>query len=482
MIFLTDLFPHQKPAVDKLKNSNVGALFMEMGTGKTRTALQLIQKRLETGEVTKVLWMCPCSVKENLRVDIARHTGSDQEGLIRIEGLESISGSGRLFLELHEYADSKTFLVIDESNMCKNPRALRSKRLEKIAEKCIFKLILNGTPMSKNEADIFEQFYLLDWRILGYRSYYSFAANHLVYREIKDEWGKKRRTDQVVNVLDKDYLAERIAPFTYQVKKQECMDLPRKRHFTKTFSLTSSQYEHYDTVKYDLLADVDEFRSDTIYRLFTGLQLVTSGRRITSLKLPMQSENFFDVYEENPRVRALREQILEIGDEKIIVFCRYQSEIEEVSQMLDDEGLSYAEFTGRLNQKKRQESLSRFRGDSQILIANKACGAYGLNLQFCRNIIFYDNDFDLATRLQAEDRVHRIGQDQEVRIYDIVAMSSIDQMVTENLTNKESMLKAFKAMVEKWKKEKAERDLDKEFKSGEELEGPHLKRKKKKLS
>ena len=65
MEFLTDLLPHQVSAVDKLKKLKVGALFMEQGTGKTRTALELVQIRLNKGKIDHVLWLCPCSVKEN---------------------------------------------------------------------------------------------------------------------------------------------------------------------------------------------------------------------------------------------------------------------------------------------------------------------------------------------------------------------------------------------------------------------------------
>ena len=84
-------------------------------------------------------------------------------------------------------------------------------------------------------------------------------------------------------------------------------------------------------------------------------------------------------------------------------------------------------------------------------MANKACGAYGLNLQFCHNVIFYSNDFDYATRQQAEDRVHRIGQTHDVRIYDVACSDTIDEFINRNLGGKDSMVQNFKYLLEKYK-------------------------------
>jgi superfamily II DNA or RNA helicase len=70
MKFKTDLLHHQIDAVEKLSKIKIGALYMEMGTGKTRTALGLINQRLQAGKVDFVLWLCPCSVKGTIKSEI----------------------------------------------------------------------------------------------------------------------------------------------------------------------------------------------------------------------------------------------------------------------------------------------------------------------------------------------------------------------------------------------------------------------------
>ena len=103
----TDLFKHQQQAFNKLKNLKACALFMDMGTGKTRTALELIQNKLNKGKITRVFWICPCSTKKNLISDINKHSifsaayiENIQDEFICVIGSETISKSDKYYLKL----------------------------------------------------------------------------------------------------------------------------------------------------------------------------------------------------------------------------------------------------------------------------------------------------------------------------------------------------------------------------------------------
>ena len=472
MRLLTSLLPHQEEAYNKLKGIRVGALFLEQGTGKTRTTLSLVKKRLDAGKVDAVLWLCPCSVKKNLREDITYHCGEIPEGFV-IRGIESLSSSDRLYLQLLKLVEThKVFLVVDETTLTKNPNAIRTERITVLSGKCPYKLILNGTPISRNEADLFAQFYILDWRILGYKSYYSFAANHLEYKKIRlpngSEYEDKNRIERVLNV---DYLTEKIAPYTYQVKKSECLELPNKDYFGRGFSMSQEQSDCYDDVEELYLGSVDEVKSETIYKLFTACQHVSSGRRVLSRpEERMRTAPIFANPMDNPRIKELMELLTEIGNEKVIIFCKYQHEVNDILSLLPGKAV---EFTGHMNQRKRQENRELFRDGAQYLVANKTCGAFGLNLQFCHNVVFYNNDFNLATRLQAEDRVHRLGQTEPVRIYDVVCYGTIDQFILDCIRRKENLADSFKRLIEEeqkggrdWKKSIRKKTSTKPSKNG----------------
>lgn len=448
---ITNLFEHQKRCVEKLRRIKIGALYLEMGTGKTRTALELIKIRLEKGRVNHVIWLCPCSVKENLRRDLIKHTGSECSDIITICGIETLSSSIKTNTDLLKLVNNKEcYLIVDESNLVKNFKAKRTENIIRLAENCKYKLILNGTPITKKETDLFSQWYILDWRILGYKSFWSFAANHIEYDE--------RIRGKVVRCLNVDYLTEKIAPYSYQVKKDECLDLPQKMYDTKYYALTPEQEIHYQCVADSLLFSLDELKPYTIYRFLTALQDVISGFYVDTTGIKCDSSgnlkkyNFFDNPLDNPRINLLMNMLDGLSC-KTIIFCKYTQEINDICKAINDK---YGEdvaipFNGELNVRKRNENINKFKDQSQFLIANKNCGAYGLNLQFCSYVIYYSNDWNYGTRAQSEDRVHRIGQCENVLYVDICAAYTLDERILKCLENKEDLVDSFKAELERTK-------------------------------
>lgn len=418
---------------------------MEMGTGKSRTAIELAYRRLVKGKVNKVLWLCPCSVKPTIQAELTKHIAGDLSNFI-IAGIESLSNSISLNSELLDLVqNNKVFLIVDESNLVKNHRAKRTERIIRLGEHCQYKLILNGTPISKCEKDLFSQWYILDWRILGYRSFWSFAANHLEYDE--NVRGKIRRT------LNTGYLVEKIAPYTFQVKKEECLDLPDKSYSSVFFELTEEQREIYEYTKEVFLMQLDELEPATIYRLFTALQHVTSGRSVVSrIQEKMKTVSFFTNPMDNPRMQTLF-SIIERTDEKMIIWCKYTHEIKAIAAEIRKRfgENSVVEFHGKVRRKQREKNAVSFSKDVQFFVANKTCAGYGLNLQFCSYMVYYNNDWDWATRSQSEDRAHRMGQTKNVHIIDIYAWETIDGRILNCLERKERLIDSFKHQIDKLK-------------------------------
>lgn len=434
---------HQTAAAERLRRVKVGALLMDMGTGKTLAALELGMRRLNAGKVDCILWLCPVSVRRTIAAEVDKHTDAaweivrprgirNQGADVYIAGIESLSSSVSLNVRLLELTQARRcFLVCDESSLIKNPIARRTLAVWRLGERCPYRLILNGTPLSNNEADLYAQWYLLDPRILGYSSFYSFAANHLEY--------DPDRPGRVVKAHNIEYLTRKMQPYLYQVRKDECLDLPRKSYSTHWCDMAAEQRAAYVKTRNEMLDEIgmDDPAPHQIYRMFTALQRIVSG-------IMPDGTQLFEAAMDNPRLRTLM-KVIELlpGDRKAIVWCKYTHEIETIIALLDGSVGLY----GAMTPAERDKALERFRGDARFLVANKRVGAFGLNLQHCSYAIYYSNDFSWETRSQSEDRIHRAGQTENCHIVDIICSRSIDEQIHRCLSRKEGLVEAFRARI-----------------------------------
>lgn len=441
--FKTILYEYQKEGFEKLKKYKVGALYMKMGTGKTRTMLEIVKDKYDRGKIDKVLWLCPCSNKKNIIEEFDKHIEIGKE-IFLVFGIESMSSSIKLLSFINDYiTKNRCLIVVDESIKIKNINALRTSNIIKIGEKCEYRYILNGSPISKNEADLFAQWYFLDWRILGYKSEHSFKKNHVIEAE-----GKNGKFLKIVNVK---YLTKKIAPYTYQVDKEDVLNLPEKRYQNIFFDLDEEHYCQYIDVANYFIDKIDDKVPETIYKMFSHLLNMTSGYTYTILDDIISDKQFYyDDIENNKRIKCLLSILKEkYNNNKIIIFCEYRKEVDDIVGVLSKHygSENIVRFDGKVSLKTRNKNIQSFKTNADILVANKDCAGYGLNLQFCDTVIYYNNDWDLATRVQSEDRIHRIGQNKEAKYISIIARNTIENKVIECLEKKIKMIDLFEEKI-----------------------------------
>lgn len=454
----TELMPHQIDAVNKVLPTRIGALFMEMGTGKSRTAIDLVSRRLD--KIDHVIWFCPVSLKETVRQEFLKHTDCAPAEIhvfnsrtndrnipcVRwyVVGIESMSSSARVVHAVNKLVTARTMVILDESSYIKGHNATRTQRLTHICQRAMYRLILTGTPLSQGAVDLFAQMRFLSPKILGYGSFYSFAANHLEYSE--------RFPGMIIRAHNVPYLAAKIQPYVYQVTKKECLSLPSKLYTTRYFHMTEEQRSHYEWAKDEILSEIteDDIDSVAIFRLFGVLQQIVCGywnRRVKRGK-------FKKIGFKNHRIETLLGAVADIpSSEKVIIWCKYKHDIEQINQVLTDVfgDESVALFYGDLSEQKRADQVSRFRDSARFFLATQSCGGHGLTLNESHYVIYYNNAFKYSERLQSEDRCHRIGQAHKVTYIDIHCTDSIDDLIAAALANKGNAVEAFKAEIEKVK-------------------------------
>lgn len=440
----TTLYPHQQTAFDKLIKSRVCGLFMEMGTGKTRTAIEFVAARQD--KISNVVWFCPVSLKRTIAYEIKKHTGETAylfddktssttlpKARWYVVGLESIGSSDRVYLTANALIDKNSFVIVDESSYIKGHKAKRTKRLTLIAERAKYRMILTGTPISQGVLDLYAQMSFLSPKILGYHSFYMFAANHLEYSD--------KFKGMVVKAHNTGWLASKIQPYIYQVTKAECLTLPKKIYESRYFEMTNEQRDRYEDIKLDLILGIEDLDAIAIFKAFTYLQQITSG---------FCKDKCF----EHNRLNTLLSVIDDIpSDKKIIIWCKYVYSVQIITNELTlDYGLeSVCQYYGNLTEQQRDDELTKFRTSARFLIATQATGSHGLTLNEAHHVIFYENSFKYANRLQAEDRNHRIGQIQPVTYIDIICEPSIDERIKDAITAKANLVDQFKRQFDKIK-------------------------------
>lgn len=388
---------NQQLAFDKLSRLKVGALFMEMGTGKTKVALDLINSK--SNKIDYILWICPFSIKNEIIKERDKWYPAMK---IDVVGCETIGSSDRTYLEiLKKVATSKTFIVVDESLKIKNINAKRTRRIIEFGGYAQYKLILNGTPITKNVIDLWAQMEFLSPKILkmSFNQFKNTYCEYYIRGRLKGMVKKQHNIEHLISLIE---------PYIFDCD----LDIEAKKMY------------------YNYFYDVDMFQYSSLKN-----ELLECITNIDFFVLTTKLQQFYTTYKEE----MLKELLGQINDQ-VIIFVKY----------LDSIPAGANKIVGDMNTKERKQVIDKFeRGDFKELYITYGCGSYGLNLQFCRNIIFAEHCFDYSQRIQAEARIYRIGQNYDVNYYNLWCNVWLEKMIQSSLNKKSNLLNEIKKEIDK---------------------------------
>lgn len=454
-----DLFDHQQEALDRMVNRKAYGLFMEQGTGKTRVTIEDAGRLFEQGMITAALIVAPNGVHLNWLPEFekwlpgkAQVTGwragptkalkkeltdrlaeSDQLQVtsMNIEAFVTKSGKeyAAAFLRSH-----KVMMVVDESSRIKNPKALRTKSINKLGHLAAFRRILTGTPITQSPLDIYAQFQFLGQSLLNQKSFYSFRSRYAVM--VTKRFGQMRPFQEVVGFRRMDELKEIIDSNAFRVLKKDCLDLPDKIFTVLPVILGPKQRRVYDELRTKVKIELSAGRVTVAMALtkLLRLQQVVGGHVNTddgqTIAVP-----------DNTRVKALIDYLEDLPG-KIIIWARFVPEIEEILREIKDR--KAVAYYGAVSKDDRLEALRLFQEDPEttVFVGNAKTGGIGLNLTAASTVIYYSNDFSLETRLQSEDRAHRIGTKNNVTYVDMKALDTVDEKIVTALRDKKGLADA----------------------------------------
>jgi len=140
-------------------------------------------------------------------------------------------------------------------------------------------------------------------------------------------------------------------------------------------------------------------------------------------------------------IRYLRELRREHGRIKSVVFSQFTSFLSLIEPALERAGMDFLRLDGSMSQKARAAVLAKFReaGRFTVLLISLKAGGVGLNLTSARRVFMMDPWWSFAVEAQAIDRVHRMGQEGEVKVYRFIVQDSVEERMLKVQDRKKFM-------------------------------------------
>ena len=459
--FETEPYDHQREIFNDSWAVKNYALFLEMGTGKTKLAVDTAGALYEAGQIDTVLVIAPKGVYANwtqkeipihLPERIKRSVLQWQPNftkkyvkeirklatihtalhwlVMNVEAMSTKKGAAAA----HKYLSMNphNLVIVDESTTVKNRKAQRTKNIVKAGELAKYRRILTGSPITKNPMDLYSQCAFLDDSLLGFKSYYAYQNRYAV---VRSRSLGSRAFQEIVGYRRLDELHDKLDRFSARVLKEDCLDLPDKIYQSREVTLTKEQTTAYKQMQELALAQL------ATGELSTTASVLTQIMRLQEICCGHLRTDDGDI---QPLPSKRMDEMLDVIDEmlgKVIIWATWVYDIEKIVETLRERyGPQSAEgFYGATPQDARQDIVDRFQdpdSDLRFFVGNPKTGGYGLTLTAATNMIYYNNGYDLETRIQSEDRAHRIGQEHHVLYVDLISPGTVDEKILKALRGK----------------------------------------------
>ena len=440
----TTPFEHQVISFKYSKSHNKFLLGDEQGLGKTKQALDIAYSR--RNKFQHCLIVCGVNgLKYNWQQEISVHTnaegyilgtrvnkkgkeyiGSMKDRLFDLQNLQLIN-SFFLITNVETLRDKDIqkemtklteqgiigMTIIDEIHKCKNSTSSQGKAIHCLHS--YYKMALTGTPLMNDAIDLYN---ILKWLEIENHTLTQFKSYHC---ELGGFGGYEivgyRHLDELQSTLDSVMLRRR---------KDDVLDLPPKIYTNELIEMNDEQWKVYREIHSQLLDDIDK--------------IMLSPNPLVELIRLRQATGYPGILSTKVTESAKLNRMVEIVDEvaargsKCIVFSNWTSVIDPAVEMLQHHNPAVVtSYT-----KDPQSEQAKFKRDAgcKVIIGTIGVLGTGFTLTQADTVIFLDEPWNMATKLQAEDRAHRIGTNSSVNIITLLCKDTIDERIHQLITDK----------------------------------------------
>jgi SNF2 family DNA or RNA helicase len=433
----------------------------EVGLGKTIEAGLILSEYLARGMIQSLLILTPASLvsqwQQELQTKFGIDTTTTDDKQLQLNPNEFWSTNNRLIASLNTAKSAKHFnlvttrswdlVIVDEAHHLKNRSTLNWKLVNALNKRFI--LMLTATPVQNSLVELFNLLTLLKPGLLkteaAFKKEYVSSKNGRVpknpekLRQLMREV-MVRNTRSLVDVQ----LPKRFATtITVSPSKSE-----EKLYQDLTEYVRSLEIGESDTAKTQKL---DKFsRTNLLMRAGSSPQALADSLKNLAKKFP--SDELKTLTRRASQIKQVEKalalvDLLKKSTQKTIVFTTHRATSTYLAKTLEEAGISFAQFLGDMSLKEKDAAIEDFRDRVPVLLASET-GGEGRNIQFANAIVNYDLPWNPMKIEQRIGRIHRIGQKQDVFIFNFCLKDSIEEYILKILHDKINMFELVVGEIE----------------------------------
>lgn len=422
-----DLYPYQREGVEFAVFRRAAIIADEMGLGKTAQAIAAAVLKKAVFGFTKVLVVCPSSVKEQWRREIGKFSS---ESAIVVSGTRSARRAqyreADVFFKIANYEAvmrdivpikgwSPDVIILDEAQRIKNFETKTHKALASISREHV--IVLTGTPLENKLEDVYSIVQFCDRDLLT--PLWAFAANHLNL----DQRHKVQGYRNLRTVHDK------LKELVLRRRRNEVIDsLPEQVHHDYYLPLAEEQQQIHAGYMAALIALLNK-------KVITPIDMKRIQTMLLCARMVCDSTYLIDKETNtSPKLDELASILQEVVVEnarKTIIFSEWTTMTYLIGKLLSDLGIGFVEFTGKVPTAKRQRLVEEFHENDECMVfLSSDAGGVGLNLQNADCVINFELPWNPARLNQRIGRVARIGQKStKIDVINLLTKDSIEERV-----------------------------------------------------
>ena len=414
-----------------------GILADDMGLGKTLQIIALLDS-LETKRPSLVV--CPSSLIYNWEDEVHKFskklpvtciTGNIQ---IRSELIKEIKQG--LYVTSYDYMRRDfelyqgiefEYVILDEAQYIKNQKTKNAQSVKTL--KARHKLALTGTPIENSLAELWSIFdFLMPQYLFNYHYFQKQYENDIVKNNDEE------KTKQ---------LKKLVTPFILRRNKKEVLkELPDKIEQNIILPFNDEEEKIYVAnlakVNEELqqLYDIEGSDKMQILKMLTRLRQLCLEPRLV----------YDNIDQPSSKLKACMELIktMQENKQKVLLFSSFTSVLNLIAEECQKAGITYYMLTGSTNKEDRRELVSRFqKDDTTVFLISLKAGGTGLNLTSAEAVIHFDPWWNVSAQNQATDRAYRIGQENNVQVFNLVMKDSVEEKIIELQKRKKELADMF---------------------------------------